>query len=218
SKRSLEDSKIVETKDQSTSTEDLSVLEDRLFDKKAEILRLNEDEAVRKLDEVISSYSDSDSGYNESLEGSSDISSINGSDANDLVSKIVSQSNSIVSETMRNIMKEKNEFEKHQAAKKYYDAGQALALRGRYEEAIKEYNKAIKLKPDEDVLYYKKGNSLAFLGRYEEAIECYDKSISLNPEYADAYNNKGNSFFDLEKYEEALVEYDKAIELKPNDA
>ncbi|EER20749.1 MULTISPECIES: autotransporter outer membrane beta-barrel domain-containing protein [spotted fever group] len=101
SKRSLEDSKIVETKDQSTSTEDLSVLEDRLFDKKAEILRLNEDEAVRKLDEVISSYSDSDSGYNESLEGSSDISSINGSDANDLVSKIVSQSNSIVSETVQ---------------------------------------------------------------------------------------------------------------------
>lgn len=100
-KRSLEDSKIVENKDQSTSTEDLTVLEDRLVDEKAEILSLKEDEAVKKLDEVISRYSDSDSGYDESLEDSSVVSSISSSDTNDVVSEVLPQSNSIVSETVQ---------------------------------------------------------------------------------------------------------------------
>ncbi|MFP3011735.1 MAG: autotransporter domain-containing protein [Rickettsia sp.] len=70
SKRSLEDSKIVETKDQSTSTEDASLLGDRLFD-------------------------------DESLEDSSDRGSKNSSDTNYVLSVLLPQSNSIVSETVQ---------------------------------------------------------------------------------------------------------------------
>ncbi len=75
SKRSLEGSKIVETKDQFTSTEDASLLEDRLFD-------------------------------DESLEDSSDRGSKNSSDTNYVVSRIVPQSNSIVSETVQDELAE----------------------------------------------------------------------------------------------------------------
>lgn len=94
SKRSLEDSKIVETKDQSTSTEDLSVLEDRVFDEKLENWEFEEDE-------VISTYSDSDSGYDESLEDSSDRDSKNSLDTNYVLSTLLPQSNSIVSEIVQ---------------------------------------------------------------------------------------------------------------------
>lgn len=99
SKRSLEDNEVVENKDQSTSTEDLTVLEDRLFNKKLENWGFEADEARGNLDEVISNYSDSDSGYDESLEDSSDTDSNNSLDTNNVMSNIVSQSNALVSIT-----------------------------------------------------------------------------------------------------------------------
>ncbi|HJD66698.1 MAG TPA: hypothetical protein LFV91_06735, partial [Rickettsia endosymbiont of Bembidion nr. Transversale] len=102
SKRSLEDTRIVETKDQSTSTEDLIVLEDRLYDKKLENWGVEEEEAIKKLDEVISTYSASDSGYDdEALEDSGDTSSIRSSDINSMGSEVVLQSKPIVSEIVQ---------------------------------------------------------------------------------------------------------------------
>ncbi|MFP3011952.1 MAG: autotransporter domain-containing protein [Rickettsia sp.] len=101
SKRSLEDNEVVENKDQSTSTEDLTVLEDRLFNKKLENWGFEADEARGNLDEVISNYSDSDSGYDESLEDSSDTDSNNSLDTNNVMSNIVSQSNALVSKVIQ---------------------------------------------------------------------------------------------------------------------
>ncbi|WP_341791198.1 autotransporter domain-containing protein [Rickettsia endosymbiont of Gonocerus acuteangulatus] len=102
SKRSLEGNRIVETKDQSTSTEDLIVLEDRLYDEKLKNWEFEEDKAVKKLDEVISTYSDSDSGYDdEALEDSSIASSISISDTNAVVSEEELQSKPIVSEIVQ---------------------------------------------------------------------------------------------------------------------
>lgn len=86
-------------------------------------------------------------------------------------------------------MQEKNEFEKHQAAKKYHE-GQDLALRGRYEEAIECYDKSISLNPEDADAYNNKGNSLSALGKYEEAIKAYNKSIELRPNDAVAINNR----------------------------
>ncbi len=75
-------------------------------------------------------------------------------------------------------MKEKNEFEKHQAAKKYYRAGQALALRGRAEEAIIAFDKAIALYPTSSLVeYQKKGKILQDLRRYDEALAMYDQAL-----------------------------------------
>ncbi|WP_342224987.1 autotransporter domain-containing protein [Rickettsia endosymbiont of Urophora cardui] len=102
SKRSLEDSKIFDTKDQSTSTEDASLLEARLYDDKLENWEFEEDEAVKKLDEVIGGYSDNDRGYDdEALEDSSIASSISSSDTNVVISEEALQSKPIVSEIVQ---------------------------------------------------------------------------------------------------------------------
>ncbi|ODA36639.1 hypothetical protein A8V33_04020 [Rickettsia sp. wb] len=66
SKRSLEGNRIVETKDQSTSTEDLIVLEERLYDEKLENWEFEEDEAIKK-DEVSSNYDDLDEEFAKSI-------------------------------------------------------------------------------------------------------------------------------------------------------
>lgn len=88
------------------------------------------------------------------------------------------------------MLKQSAKLAKSEEAIKYYNNGNNFYDLDKYEDAIKEYNKAISLNLDEDILFYKKGNSLAFLGRYEEAIIAYDKAIRLNPNYVEAINNK----------------------------
>jgi len=49
----------------------------------------------------------------------------------------------------------------------------------RYEDAIKEFDKAIELDPSDPRYHNNKGNALYELHRYEEAIEEYDKAKEL---------------------------------------
>lgn len=134
-------------------------------------------------------------------------------------------------------MKEKNEFEKHQAAKKYHE-GKDLALRGRYEEAIEAYNKAIELNGNNIDISSAKMISALQLERLEEAIESYDNAMDIHKSDVDGdhnewtkyiiremelrredaainYNNNGCDLSRVEKYEEALEEHNKAIRLDP---
>ena len=47
----------------------------------------------------------------------------------------------------------------------------------KYDEAIKCYDKVIKLDANYSLAYYYKGNSLDSLSKYEEAIKCYNRAI-----------------------------------------
>lgn len=59
--------------------------------------------------------------------------------------------------------------------------GDELYNKGNYEEALKCYEKAIKLSPEpNDFYYYNKGASLNFLGMYQEAVMAYDEAIKLS--------------------------------------
>jgi tetratricopeptide (TPR) repeat protein/predicted amidohydrolase len=91
----------------------------------------------------------------------------------------------------------------------------ALADLGKYEEAIRCFDKAIELKPRDSLAWNNKGVALDCLGKYEEAIRCYDKALEIDPKDSDAWNNKGVALGNLGKYEEAIRCYDKAIELNP---
>jgi tetratricopeptide (TPR) repeat protein len=63
--------------------------------------------------------------------------------------------------------------------------GVALLNLGNYEEAIKCYDKAIEIEPNNAEAWNNKGIVLGRLSKYEEAIACYDKAIEIEPDYAD---------------------------------
>jgi tetratricopeptide (TPR) repeat protein len=96
--------------------------------------------------------------------------------------------------------------------------GGALYSLGKYDEAIKCYDKAIEIDPDNPVVWNNKGLALNSLGKYDEAITSYDKAIEIDPDDADTWNNKGLALNSLGKYDEAITSYDKAIEIDPDDA
>ena len=98
-----------------------------------------------------------------------------------------------------------------EAAKFYY--------KGDYNGAIRIYDEALSLNPNNALAYY--GSGLAYaqgLKQYERAIQDYDKAIELNPNYAVAYTSRGTSYALLGQKERAIQDFDKAIELNPKHA
>ena len=91
--------------------------------------------------------------------------------------------------------------------------GGALYALGKYDEAIKCYDKAIEIDPNNPVVWNNKGLALNSLGKYDEAITSYDKAIERDPNDADAWNNKGLALNSLDNNDEAKKCYDRSTEL-----
>ena len=103
---------------------------------------------------------------------------------------------------------------KEEALKAYQ---KAIELKPNNQKAWKKYEKAIEFKPDDYESWLKKGNFLDELGRKEEALKAYQKAIELKPDNDVTWNNIGKVLDDLYRKEEALKAYQKAIELNPDD-
>src|SRR5262249_2231325 len=72
-----------------------------------------------------------------------------------------------------------------------HNLGIALYDKGRVDEAIACYTKAIALDPKFAPAHTGLGVALARKGQVDEAIACYQKAIALDPKKAGAHNNLG---------------------------
>ena len=91
--------------------------------------------------------------------------------------------------------------------------GGALYFLGKYDEAIKCYDKAIAIDPNDADAWNNKGLTLNSLGKYDEAITSYDKAIKIDSNDADAWNNKGLALDSLGNTDDAKKCYDRSREL-----
>ncbi|KJV51813.1 TPR repeat family protein [Orientia tsutsugamushi str. Gilliam] len=66
-------------------------------------------------------------------------------------------------------------------AKAYYAKGLSLYELGQYQEAIKNFDIAIKYKPDFAEAYVNKGMALKALAQHQKAIEIFDTAIRYEP-------------------------------------
>ncbi len=98
----------------------------------------------------------------------------------------------------------------------YNEWGYALLGLAKPQEAIVQFEQAIKKKPDYLFAHYNWGIALARLGKHEESIAKYKEAIAIDPDYADAYNAWGNALLELGKPREALTQFEQAIKKKPD--
>ena len=96
------------------------------------------------------------------------------------------------------------------------DLGVASAQAGRFEEAIGEYEQALRLKPDYAGAQYNLGVTLARTGRTPEAIEHWEQALRLKPDFADAHSNLGVVFMEQGRVREAISHYEQALRIKPD--
>lgn len=61
---------------------------------------------------------------------------------------------------------------------------------GRYEEAIKAYDNALRVSPKDIASWYNKGVSLEKLDKVKDAIEAYNTALKLDPEFKPALKDK----------------------------
>jgi tetratricopeptide (TPR) repeat protein/MFS family permease len=98
------------------------------------------------------------------------------------------------------------------------EKGERYIEEGRFEEAINQFKKALKINPEFVEAYNDIGSLNAWQGKFEEAINYYEKALRIEPEFkpaliglASAYDRKGN----IKKAEKI---YKKILNLDPNVA
>lgn len=88
---------------------------------------------------------------------------------------------------------------------------------GRYEEALKDYNEAIRLKPD-GALYNSRAKLYFNLKKYPEAMENYNLAIGLDSTIGEYFINRGAVWALTNQLDRALADFDKGILLDPKGA
>ncbi len=100
----------------------------------------------------------------------------------------------------------------------YNNLGNALFRRGKTDEAIGDFQEAIRLKPDLAEAYTSLGVALGSKGQIDEAIGKLQDAIRLNPDYAEAHYDLGIAFELKGQLDRAIGQLQEAIRLKPGFA
>ena len=94
--------------------------------------------------------------------------------------------------------------------------GYGLWQAGKVQEAIREYEYALRLKPDYAVAHANLGMALAKLGRPEDAIRHYEQALRIKPDDAAAHINLGNALLTQGNARDAIMHYEEALRINPD--
>jgi tetratricopeptide (TPR) repeat protein len=100
----------------------------------------------------------------------------------------------------------------------YNNIAISLLQKGRTDEAIAHYNKALELDPNYGEGHYNLANALLRLGRTEEAIAHYEKALEIYPKNISARHNLASVLVQSGRAEEGMAHYRKSLELNPRNA
>ena len=90
-----------------------------------------------------------------------------------------------------------------------------LLHQGRPDEAVAEYQTALRINPDNAGALCSLGNVLSSLGRLDEAAQNYESAIRLNPNLFEPHYNLGNLRLEQKRHTDAIEHYQRAVHLNP---
>jgi len=97
----------------------------------------------------------------------------------------------------------------------HYNKGYSLYISGKYEEAIKHFDLAIKKDTEFIIAYRDKSYCYYILHNYEECINTCEEILKIDSSYKHAYYDIGSCLYKCNRIEEALSYFCKYIELDP---
>ena len=100
----------------------------------------------------------------------------------------------------------------------YFNRGKLLTDVKRYQDALADYQVAVKLSPD--FYYYRYGLAAGYMNmaHYSEAITEFDKAIELEPRFVRAYFGRGLADLEVGKNKAALADFERSCKMGLNAA
>ncbi|MFH1061441.1 MAG: tetratricopeptide repeat protein [Candidatus Omnitrophota bacterium] len=103
------------------------------------------------------------------------------------------------------------------ASKWFFNLGTAFHYKGQTAKALKSFEQAYKINPQNMDVLYNIGVLHLENNRYDQAIKIFEQVIAQDPDDSAAYNNIGFALFKQGKYEEAIKFYNKVLAFDPGD-
>lgn len=95
----------------------------------------------------------------------------------------------------------------------YGNRGNAYTLMNNYQEAIKDFSNAIRVKPDEGQSYFNRGLCYAKIQQDKKAIADFDMAAKYNPNQFFIYSNRAVSKYNLKDYSGTFEDCNIAIKI-----
>jgi tetratricopeptide (TPR) repeat protein len=97
-----------------------------------------------------------------------------------------------------------------QDVKALVEKGLAGCETGKFDQALKDFNDAIKLKPNDATLYDYRGIAYRCKNMNEKAIQDFNKAMQLDPKFARPYRDRAMVYFDRGDFDKSLADLQKA--------
>jgi Ca-activated chloride channel family protein len=110
-------------------------------------------------------------------------------------------------------------FDLLQSPNRAVEEGNARLKAGKADDALGQYDKAVKSLPVEPGVHFDRGAALFALSRFDEAVQEFLRATEARTPAlkAAAFYNLGNGLFKLEKYPDAIAAYRRCLAIDPTD-
>ncbi len=100
----------------------------------------------------------------------------------------------------------------------HFKLGLILGKKGRFDEAIREFQTALKLEPNQARVHNNLALIYASQGKLDDAIKEYQIALTINPKDAVVHYNLGILFARMQRLDDAVREFQITLSLNPLDA
>ena len=97
----------------------------------------------------------------------------------------------------------------------HFNRGLGLLLQSKFDDAIVEFNAALRADPTNPRFYNSRGNAWKGKGELDIAIADYNDAIRLDPNFAFPYNGRASAFYSKGELDRAIGDYSEVIRLDP---
>ncbi|MGK7923514.1 MAG: tetratricopeptide repeat protein [Trichodesmium sp.] len=115
-------------------------------------------------------------------------------------------------------MLEKAEKSRQQAVSELNNQGLLKLQKRKNRDALKDYNRAILLEPNNYQLYNNRGIAIAQMGNFKAAIKSFYKALELEPKDRQSYHNLGAAYAELGEFEKSIEIFSQALQLNAEDS